>query len=281
MTALLDPPTMTEPVAVTKLTRDLKQAAAGLGREEIGSLVDLFYRLQEHRIALGNQAGALIRDDRPADTINHFADNLGILERQVVGPLQHWCESSESGRWALAVIGIGPVLAARTISFIDVDIANTAGKVWSFFGLNPTAKWNKGERRPWCAEAKTTAWKIGDSFVKSSGHPDAYFGKLYRSRKELEVARNLDGVHADLCARELEERGARMSTDQRKAYEQGRLPDGRIDLRARRVPVKLFLALLHHVMFEEKFGVLPPAPYPIEFLGHADRVWPRDVIRQS
>lgn len=123
-------------------------------------------------------------------------------------------------------------------------------------------------KRPWNASLKVLCWKAGDSFVKVSNNPHAFYGVLYRERKLLEVERNNEGLFADQAARTLEEKRI---TDPatRKIYEAGQLPPGRLDLRARRYAVKLFLAHWHEAAYIDHYGEKPPLPYPIAHLGHA------------
>lgn len=115
-------------------------------------------------------------------------------------------------------------------------------------------------KRPWNASLKVLYWKTGDSFVKVKGRESDYYGKVYEARKALEVSRNEAGKFAKLAAETLAERKFN-DADVRKVYESGMLPAGRIELRSRRYAVKLFLAHLHHVMFEDRFGEPPPKPY--------------------
>ena len=49
----------------------------------------------------------------------------------------------------------------------------------------------------------------------------------------------------------------------------GKLPDGRLHLRAQRYAVKLFLAHWHEVAYRNRYDKAPPLPYPIAHLGHA------------
>jgi hypothetical protein len=258
---------------IVRLARDVRATATLLERAEIRELTELYYRLQEHRIALDNQAAALTRDGRPVALIDHFGDQMRTLERQVVAVLDAWTDDDIPAKWAKGQVGIGPVLAAGCCAHIDIERAATAGAIWRFFGLDPTVTWRKGERRPWNADAKVLAWKIGDSFVKVSGRPDAYYGQLYRKRKTYELDRDTAGTNADTAARTLTERNISDKAT-RAIYENGHLPAGRLDLRARRWAVKLFLAHLHHVMHVDRYGEPPPLPYPIAHLNHAHYLEP-------
>jgi len=257
--------------AVDKLGRDVRSAGALVGRDEARELVALYYELQEHRIALNNQARSLAAAERPTAIVDHFARQIGALEKQMVSVLDVFSMSQTAGEWARAQLGVGPVLAAGLLAHIDIERAPTVGHIWRFAGLDPTKKWGKGERRPWNAELKVLCWKLGDSFVKVSGRENAFYGRMYRERKQYELTRDGRDVDGKVIgpASEHNQRTAFETLEQRKItdaatraiYESGHLPVGRLDLRARRWAVKLFLSHLHHVMYQDRYGEPPPKPY--------------------
>jgi hypothetical protein len=321
-----------------KLAKDLRDGAASLDRFEAAPFVQMYYEYQEHRIALDNQVRTLTATGRPAALLGHFGDQLRKLESQVAATLGEWSLSTEVGRWSRAQKGIGPVLAAGLMAYIDIERAPTVGRIWRYAGLDPTLEWlgtkkatelvaeyvpagqkptmeviatiaerlnrkpesiialaqvsrddeavDEGEltpnitraklisalsRRPYNARLKTHMWKIGDSFVKVSGREGAFYGKMYRDRKAIEVVKNETRAFADQAAHALATRNIK-DKKLRATYEDGKLPPGRIDLRARRWAVKLFLAHWHEVAFKERYGVDPPLPYPIAHLGHVDKI---------
>jgi len=170
------------------------------------------------------------------------------------------------------------VTAAGLLAHIDIHKAPTAGHIWSFAGLVAGQKWNKGEKRPWNADLKTLCWKIGESFKNVSGKPDAYYGQVYKKRKEFEIENNNAGHYADQAKVSLESKKWDKSTEAYKAYIAGRLPPARILLRAERYAVKLFIAHLHQVWFEHEFKKSPPNPYVIQFLGHVDFLPPPNYV---
>jgi len=129
-------------------------------------------------------------------------------------------------------------------------------------------------KRPWNAKLKVLCWKIGDSFVKNKNRDSDVYGKIYQARKDQEIERNEAGMFAEQAARSLQERKIK-DKDLRATYEAGRLPAGRLDLRARRYAVKLFLSHLQYVMHEDHFGAPPPKPYILtEEGGHAHMIMP-------
>lgn len=141
--------------------------------------------------------------------------------------------------------------------------------------------------RPWNASLKTLQWKLMDCLVKVQNRDDApYYCRIYQDRKAVEWDRNFSGMNHVACAQALHRNltplqrpwysgqydpqplitqwkdGKSPSTwDLPKAEDGGvpMLPPGRIELRARRIAVKQFLADLHYCLYEETFGT-PPVP---------------------
>lgn len=254
-----------------KLPRDIRKATARMNRQEIRFLVNLYYQIQEFRKATSNQIAALERSESPHETIAFFYDQSQALENQVKSSLDAWSKANELAAWCREHVGIGPVIAAGLIAHIDFERAPTVGHIWSFAGLNPQAKWEKGQRRPWNQELKTLCWRIGDSFVKQRNREGCFYGVLYEERKKQEVSKNEALEFADTAKETLETRNIKDAAS-RSYYEKGQLPPGRIDLRARRYAVKLFLAHFHQAGYRLFFEEDPPKPYPIAILGHAHEI---------
>ncbi len=262
--------------SVKRLSRDLAKSGANLTRDEARYLVDAYYQRQDARIRAQGQLRSVVQgvDDAPPATLAWLMENETVLENQIKRVLDSFSMASQVGRWSRDVCGIGPVIAAGLIAHIDISKCPTAGHIWSFAGLNPTMKWNKGEKRPWNAELKTLAWKIGESFVKVKGHEADVYGKIYEQRKVYEQERNARGEYADQAKAMLEAKKFRADTKAKAAYEKGILPDGHVHARAKRYAVKLFLAHWHEVAYREHFGTEPPLPYALAILGHAHAIHP-------
>lgn len=289
--------------SIRTVRADFRKAARDLGRREVRYLVDLYYQIQDYRKASANQVRALSKSEEPHQVITWAKGEMGSIEDTIHAVLDAWTSADDDSvaAWARTVRAIGPVISAGLAAHIDIERAPTVGHIWSFAGLNPTVRWEKGEKRPWNASLKTLAWKIGDSFVKFSGEvcstcgkrptpkhdedkcvcevpamrpdPRCFFGVVYRDRKAKEVARNESGEHRELAQQELVGRTWRDKTSPTyEAYTAGVLPDGRIDLRARRYAVKLFLAEWHEEAYARRYGVLPPKPYAIDRQGHAHEI---------
>tara|TARA_Y100001949_G_scaffold170577_1_gene171907 strand:- start:63 stop:971 length:909 start_codon:yes stop_codon:yes gene_type:complete len=287
---------------ITRLNKDLRDSATLMGRREARYLVDLYYTVQDQRKRAASQG--LAGENEPKSLTDWLFDQFRVLENDVKRSLAVYSLSAAPGQWAQSVHGIGPVIAAGLLAHIDVhpwkcktpevrggkrktcfedkphnnglcgrEPVHTAGGVWRFAGLDPTVKWEKKTRRPWNASLKRLAWIIGDSFCKQRNSPKDFYGKFYEQRKVEEVTKNQRGDFADQAAASLRERKIK-DPDLKKTLESGMLPDGRIELRARRYAVKLFLSHYHHVAYVTEFGTLPPSPYAINVLGHAHYVAP-------
>ena len=73
-----------------------------------------------------------------------------------------------------------------------------------YAGMDPRSTWEKGQKRPWNAQLKVLCWKLGESFVKVSGNEKAFYGRIYKERKALEMAKNEAGEYAAQAAAKLE-----------------------------------------------------------------------------
>lgn len=340
---------------IAKLDRETKRLIAGFDPREASHLVSMYYRFQEHRIALGNQVRTMGEAGKPTDVLQHFFAQQTALERQTVAALKTWAESRAEGAWALDQKGVGPVLAAGLSAMIDIRKAPTVGHIWSFAGLNPQSQWLGREKsaaligelwptgeqrltdwkllndiadrvnrkvgliarmamadklteeeiisaggdgpdglmpgtvdvsvlsrpnliaalakRPYNADLKVLCWKIGDSFCKVSGRDDAYYGHIYKERKVEEVRRNETGQFSQQASLSLTTK--KISDKKlRETYEAGQLPPGRLELRARRYAVKLFLSHWHDKAYRAEFNAEPPLPYPIAHGEHVHYIAP-------
>jgi len=260
--------------AVRKLTKDEKNASVTLGKDEARFLVDAYYQLQENRIRNDGQVRSMAKDGEPHAVLQWLADMNRTLEEQIKVTLDLYSMSDPVGRWMRAQKGIGPVISAGFLAHLDITKAETAGAFWSFAGLDNSKTWEKGQKRPWNASLKVLCWKAGESFVKVSGYDDAYYGKVYKQRKALEIERNERLEFSAQAASILERKKIGKDTDAYKAYSVGKLPPAHIHARATRYASKLFLAHLHEVMYVEHYGRQPPLPYAIGILNHAHKISP-------
>jgi hypothetical protein len=264
-----DMATMSELEVIRKLSKDIRTASKTLSNQEARYLVDTYYNLQDFRKATGNQIRALGESKEPNESIQFFYNQFNTLEKSIKSVLEVYVKQSDVGKWCLSITGIGPVITAGLMAHIDIEKAPTVGHIWSYAGLVPGQKWEKGCKRPWNAKLKVLCWKIGQSFVKVHNNESDVFGKIYKARKELEVQRNESGEYADQAAMILAGKKFNQQTDAFKHYSQGKLPPAHIQQRAERYATKLFLASFHEVAYFDKYKELPPKPYVIAQLNHA------------
>ena len=251
-----------------RMSREIRLSAVQMTREEIKHVVTTYYEIQDFRKAASNMVNIQRKENRPHELVEWVKDSQSENEKAIRGALKVYAENNPTGQWLLSIHGIGPVIAAGLLAHIDIEKAPTVGNVWSFAGLNPGAVWQKGQKRPWNAELKRLCWIVGDSFVKFSGSDKCTYGRIYLDRKVLEMERNENGDFADQAAAALSSRKIEDAAT-KAIYEAGKLPAGRLDLRARRVAVKLFLSHFHDVLMWNELGKRAPRPYAIEHMGHA------------
>lgn len=285
--------------SVQRLSRDLAKAGATLSDTEARFLVDSYYTVQDDRIRSAAQMRALAKTGEPNELFDWLTTQSSVLEKQIVRALDKYTEAHMMGSWMREIYGIGPILAAGILANISMRhwrcvgtgkhackegepctagcgliTVETAGHIWRYAGLDPTQKWEKGQKRPWNASLKTLCWKIGQSFMKMAGNENCFYGKLYLERKQYEIARNERGENTHL-AKELSQKVGR-STEAYKHLSQGKLPPGQIDARARRWAVKIFLSHLHAEWYRRLFKIEPPKPFAISILGHAHMIEARN-----
>ena len=290
--------------SISRLSRDLRSASTTLSADEARFLVDAYYQMQDNRIRSNHQVRTLTESGEPHSVLVWLAANAEVLEKQIAGALDRYSAHHPVGAWARSQVGVGPVICAGLLAHLDIHRAPVAGHFWNFAGLNPEIEWKKGQKRPFNAALKTLCWKLGESFVKVSGHEDAFYGQLYKQRKRLETERNLRGEFAEQAAAALSKKAIGKTTDAYAWYSgrltreqaeqllednaagkankvggepgsgQAMLPPAHIHARAKRAAVKLFLSHLHEVWHEIEIGTKPPRPYAIVHLGHAHQIAP-------
>lgn len=256
---------------LVRINKDIKAAMANLTDSEARYLVDTYYQMQDNRIRAHGQIRSMGETAEPHAAVRWFADNSEMMENQIKLALQKYVQSKPVGQWLMAQKGIGPVISAGLLAHIDIHKAQTAGAIWKYAGIDPTQKWEKGQKRPWNAQLKVLCWKAGESFVKVSGKEDALYGKLYKERKEFEHKRNEEGYNKEVALEKAKKVGK--NTDAYKSYSQGKLPPAHIHARATRYAVKIFLSHLHEV-WRKSEGLEVPNPFAIAHLGHVHKIEP-------
>jgi len=160
--------------AVSRLDKDLRRAAKEMGKAEARFLVDTYYAMQEARKRSANQVRAMKADEEPKATegemqaeeilevkpddetgkkkkkkkkeephslIEWYAAQNKFMEDQIKVGLDLYSLNHPVGEYMRSVKGIGPVIAAGLLAYIDIDRAPTVGHIWRIAGLDPTISW--------------------------------------------------------------------------------------------------------------------------------------------
>lgn len=127
--------------SVLKLDQDLVAAARILSPQEARYLVDTYYQVQDDRKTAANRVRAFEDSGEPHQMIDWYLKNAMILENQVKKALDIYSGEHPIGIWLRSNLGIGPVLSAGLLAYIDITKADTAGAIWSYAGLDPDKEW--------------------------------------------------------------------------------------------------------------------------------------------
>jgi len=219
-------------------------------------LIERYYLVQEHRIAIGNQINAL-RDytDEPTDDqlqqtalLQKYFDTYHDLEKQITKDLTLELKSHLMWEYLKATKGIGTILGASLISYIDIHKAQHASSVWKYAGLDVAEDGEARSKRKEHLVPKTytnregevintkgitfnpflkkTCWLIGESFVKTKGT----YRNVYNTSKEFYQKKFF-------MPKEIEYINAQGKKAKKTIYTKGH-----IHAMAKRRTVKLFLA---------------------------------------
>lgn len=143
-------------VPLLKIDQDTKKAVqlVEIDKTQMRYLVDLFYQTQDTRIEAQNRIRAINqgKDSAPNNTSTAILKwnlaNVMIQEAELKKIIETAVQSCQIGRWLLAVNGIGPLIAASLIAYLDIDKAKHATGFHQYAGLN-------NNNRPWLGAAKS------------------------------------------------------------------------------------------------------------------------------
>jgi len=137
--------------AIERLGKDLKGAVASLSKDEVRTLVDYYYIIQENRKAANNQISQLEKTGEPHALLRYVHKQADVLETQIKNAMNCWTEEHPVASIIKNnVYGIGPVIAAGLVAHLDVHKSSTAAGFWRYAGLDPSSKWLSAEKvRDW------------------------------------------------------------------------------------------------------------------------------------
>jgi len=244
-----------------KLYRDLKASTDLAPRREVNHIVNLYYQIQNFRMATASQRTKLLKYGEPSMLPEFLSDNFEYLEDAIKRTMGSFASQYTIGKWLQSICGIGPIMSAGFLVTFDIRDQPTAGCWHSYAGLVPGVKWTKGEFRPWDARAKVLCYKAGESFVNQQNNKNDFYGKIFAKRRVYEDERNERGELAEQAAEKLKRTKIGKDKKAYEIYSSGKLPPAHLHSRARRYTVKLFLSHLHDVSWRDYYDIDPPVPY--------------------
>jgi len=257
--------------------------------DEIRNAIEVYYDMQDIRIRTGNRKSAVAREElkkmkeeaiqngKSVDTIDceqpvylqYIENQFKETETTISKFLGYYAKSHPIGKWMLSIKGVGPVIAAGMLAYIDIKKCNTAGSIWNYAGWDGSRKVRTaGQKITWNPKFRVLCWKLGESFVKTSNNKDDIYGHLYREKKSWYEAKNEAGGFAEKAAEELKLKKYGKDTEAYKWYSNGKLPPAHINAMAKRFAVKIFLSHLFEIWYEYDRGAKAPNPFVQDHLGH-------------
>jgi len=171
---------MTLKVVESIKPKNAQAIATNLTRQEMRLLIDEYYKTQKRRIGLGNNIRSIEQGyDDTSNTNMHIVKmlytNAVQEEKNIKKVLEAVVQSSEVGRWLLSATGIGPVLAAGCLAYVEVydyehGFLRKPSQIVSYAGLDD-------QNRPWLGKTKAEA-VINEVIGKSRTITDEHLAKI-------------------------------------------------------------------------------------------------------
>jgi hypothetical protein len=302
-----------EIIGIDRLNNALREAAKNLSGKEARFILDSYYQIQDYRMAAHNQTRSQSKEQEPWVFHGWLTAQLMLLEDQLKIALDKYTNAQPLGIAVRHVTGVGPIMAAALMAYIDITKAPTAGHIWSYAGLVNEKKWEKGKPRPFNMKLKVLQYKFGESMVKFQSNPKCEYGHLFTTRKIVEWERNLRGdydlaakskmtavgesteawswyngcypstrldiskfLECDMKNRDLMLEGIKLEAGKGTFM----LPPAHIHARARRYVSRMFLSHYFEANYWLEYKKLAPIPYILEHPkeqsgGHAHYRWAR------
>lgn len=129
--------------ALTRLNRDIKAQMKDLTREEVRHLIKTYYAIQDFRIEASGQTRSLTQSGKSVLFLDWVQSNMATFERNLRSALDYYTsiESTGMGAWAKSVYGIGPVISAALVAYLDIERSPYPGHIERYAGLDPKQKW--------------------------------------------------------------------------------------------------------------------------------------------
>jgi hypothetical protein len=163
--------------------------------------VDSYRDTQALRIATENRARSLKSDGFNTELYDDQVAALKKMEGRIQRRVAKEMRAGPFGPWIASQRGVGELSVAKFLGIVGTLTYNTLeerprrgpAELWAYCGFVPGQKRTRGERANWSTEAKTAAFLMAESCVKSGGE--------YRDLYDQFKARYADRVHEAECKR--------------------------------------------------------------------------------
>jgi len=155
-------------------------------------LTSLHFQVQKNRIRFNNASKALEReglgDERVREIYEAIIDDLLRAEREIQEEMMIELNEEEIyTEWLKKVKGVGPVMAAWLVGWLDPEKADTVSAFWKYCGLHvedgQAPRPRKGQKINWNPKLKAKLMGVlAPSFLRSKS-PYADFYYQYKERK--------------------------------------------------------------------------------------------------
>lgn len=143
---------------LASVSKETKKSMVKVNDKQIRIIIDTYDQTQLHRMALANQVRAVSQgyddgieelDENTIPAITWLLEDIKNRENQCKKLIETYAKSVEICQWLMAIKGIGPVFAAKLVSYIDMSRCNHANQFLSYAGLNDN-------NNPWLGKEKAT-----------------------------------------------------------------------------------------------------------------------------
>jgi hypothetical protein len=105
---------------IVRLNKDMRQAAKLMSCREARYLVDLYFSVQKSRVAAENQIKASEKINEPVSLLSLMHGNALVIEADTRTALGMFAKEYAAGKWLQGICGIGPVLSAALLAYLDI-----------------------------------------------------------------------------------------------------------------------------------------------------------------
>jgi len=182
------------------MAQKIKSTGIAISKSAQKELAALFrmrdWSIQKTRIAYGNRKKAIDQGRMPAGFVDHYIqEGLDLAQSQedrIDERIRELCIDSPLIDAAVGVKGVSHILCARIVQFVDIDIADTSSKIWSYFGYlvnedGNAVRLQRGTKASFNPYARSSAFRVGASILKTASRKGSpYIDVYYDARRHYE-----------------------------------------------------------------------------------------------